>query len=98
MNKLEEEKKVINDDIKNYIILKARDTEEFKRLTKQKNYGLELSKYDLNEMFEKLEMNYSANGNADCENFEEFEIAELKDYESVAIQKAKHEILELLEK
>lgn len=98
MNKLEEEKKVINDDIKNYIILKARDTEEFKRLTKQKNYGLELSKYDLNEMFEKLEMNYSANANADCENFEEFEIAELKNYESVAIQKAKHEILELLEK
>ena len=98
MNKLEEEKKVINDDIKNYIILKARDTEEFKRLTKQKNYGLDLSKYDLNEMFEKLEMNYSANANADCENFEEFEIAELKDYESVAIQKAKHEILELLEK
>lgn len=98
MNKLEEEKKVINDDIKNYIILKARDTEEFKRLTEQKNYGLELSKYDLNEMFEKLEMNYSANANADCENFEEFEIAELKNYESVAIQKAKHEILELLEK
>ena len=98
MNKLEEEKKVINNDIKNYIILKARDTEEFKRLTEQKNYGLELSKYDLNEMFEKLEMNYSANANADCENFEEFEIAELKNYESVAIQKAKHEILELLEK
>ena len=98
MNKLEEEKKVINNDIKNYIILKARDTEEFKKLTKQKNYGLELSKYDLNEMFEKLEMNYSANANADCENFEEFEIAELKNYESVAIQKAKHEILELLEK
>ena len=98
MNKLEEEKKVINDDIKNYIILKARNTEEFKRLTKQKNYGLELSKYDLNEMFEKLEMNYSANANADCENFEKFEIAELKNYESVAIQKAKHEILELLEK
>ena len=98
MNKLEEEKKVINDDVKNCIILKARDTEEFKRLTEQKNYGLELSKYDLNEMFEKLEMNYSANANADCENFEEFEIAELNDYESVAIQKAKHEILELLEK
>ena len=98
MNKLEEEKKVINDDVKNCIILKARDTEEFKRLTEQKNYGLELSKYDLNEMFEKLEMNYSANANADCENFEEFEIAELKNYESVAIQKAKHEILELLEK
>ena len=98
MNKLEEEKKVINDDIKNYIILEARDTEEFKRLMEQKNYGLELSKYDLNEMFEKLEMNYSANANADCENFEEFEIAELKNYESVAIQKAKHEILELLEK
>lgn len=98
MNKLEEEKKVINNDIKNYIILKARDTEEFKRLTNQKNYGLELSKCDLNEMFEKLEMNYSANANADCENFEEFEITELKNYESVAIQKAKHEILELLEK
>lgn len=99
---MEEGKIIIENDAKEYFGLSsARNTYPFKRLIKQKENGLELSKIDLTELFEELGQLYYSNGNIDhndLEQLSEKEIQELEEFELKEMQKQKNEILEFLTK
>lgn len=97
---MEESKAIILSDAREYAgLLEARKTQQFQRLIEQQENGLELSKYDLEELEELLQQNYHANTNLNEEEIEKLncdELEELEAFEILALRAQKNEIVDFI--